>query len=150
MIPPKIFFCKNLEIKLIPRTWMSLKPSVMIFQTLETSAPCSLIDLGGLCNLTSLHSPISSKHYLILMFCITGTKIINTGNFLWNGSSKIQFFTNIWHPFWQRPLRPREVKKVSNSGSGINFHYSGTHWASVFGRFVKASGQARSLLCVNS
>ena len=30
---------------------------------------------------------------------IAGTKITNTGNFLWNGSSKIQFFTNIWHPF---------------------------------------------------
>ena len=33
---------------------------------------------------------------------------------------------------------------------GINFHYSGSHWASVFGRFVKTSGQARSLLCINS
>ena len=81
---------------------------------------------------------------------ITGTKITNTGHFLWNGSSKIQFFTNIWHPFWWRPLRPCEVKKVSNSGSGINVHYSGTHWASVFGRFVKTSGRARYLLYLNS
>jgi hypothetical protein len=24
-------------------------------------------------------------------------------------------------------LRPREVKKVSNGGSGINSHYSGSH-----------------------
>ena len=73
---------------------------------------------------------------------ITGTKITITGNVLWNESQKIQFFTNIWHPFWQRPLRPHEVKKVSNGGSGINSHYSGSHWASVFGRFVKTSGQA--------
>ena len=60
----------------------------------------SLIDLSGLCNLTGLNSPISPKKLpdadgLI----ITGTKITNTGNFLWNGSSKIQFFTNICHPF---------------------------------------------------
>ena len=30
---------------------------------------------------------------------LPGNKITNTGPFLWNGSSKIQFFTNIWHPF---------------------------------------------------
>ena len=92
-----------------------------------------------------------------------GTELYNTsfisGEFLskfaifkikWNGSSKIQFFTKIWHSFWWRSLRPREVKKVSNGGSGINSHYSGSHWASVFGRFVKTSGQARSLLYHNS
>ena len=62
----------------------------------------------------------------------------------------IQFFTNIWHSFWWRLLRPHEVKKVSNGGPGINFHYSGSHWASVFGRFVKRFGQARSLLYLNS
>jgi hypothetical protein len=56
---------------------------------------------------------------------------------LWNGSSKIQFFTNIWHPFWRRPVRVHEVKKVSNSGSGINFHYSGIHWASVLVDLLK-------------
>ena len=81
---------------------------------------------------------------------IISTKITNIGDFWGNGSSKIQFFTNIWDSFWQRPLRLHEVKKVSNSGSGINFHYSGSHWASVFGRFVKTSGQAKSLLCINS
>ena len=31
------------------------------------------------------------------------------------------------HLFCPRPLRSHEVKKVSNSGSGINVHYSGTH-----------------------
>ena len=56
----------------------------------------------------------------------------------------------IWHPFWWRPSRPCEVKKVSNGGSGINFHYSGSQWASVIVRFVKLFGQARSLLYVNS
>jgi hypothetical protein len=36
---------------------------------------------------------------------ITGTKMTNTGHFLWNGSSKIKFFTNILYLFWQRLLR---------------------------------------------
>ena len=77
-------------------------------------------------------------------------KITITGIFLWNGLSKIKFFTKIWHLFWRRPLRPHEVKKVSNGGLGINSHYSGSHWGSAFGRFVKKSGQARSLLYHNS
>ena len=65
----------------------------------------------------------------------------NTGPFLWNGSSKMQFFTNILYSFWQRLKkllwqrlkrllqrlkRLRELKKVSNGWSGINFPYSGT------------------------
>ena len=55
-----------------------------------------------------------------------------------------------YYLFCRRQLRPHEVKKVSNGGSGINSHYSGTHWASAFGRFVKTSGRARSLLYHNS
>ena len=37
---------------------------------------------------------------------IPGTKMTNDGPFLWNGSSKIPFFTNIWYPFCRRLLRP--------------------------------------------
>ena len=40
---------------------------------------------------------------------IPGTKMTNNGPFLWNGSSKIQFFTNIWHPFCRRLLRPADA-----------------------------------------
>ena len=36
---------------------------------------------------------------------IPGTKMINTGPFLWNRSSKIQFFTDIWYLFCWRLLR---------------------------------------------
>jgi hypothetical protein len=49
---------------------MTLKTSVVIFQALETSALCSLIDLGGLCNLTglkSLYNSISSTNIQILI-----------------------------------------------------------------------------------
>ena len=35
-----------------------------------------------------------------------GTKMTNNDPFLWNGASKIQFFTNIWYPFCRRLLRP--------------------------------------------
>jgi hypothetical protein len=55
-----------------------------------------------------------------------------------------------YHLFCRRPLRLCGVKKNSCDGSGINFHYSGSHWASVFGTFVKTSRQARSLLCVKT
>ena len=40
---------------------------------------------------------------------IPWTKTTNTCPFLWNGSSKIQFFTDIWHPFYGRLLRPVDV-----------------------------------------
>ena len=131
--------------------WKTLKSTVVIFQALKTS----LASLTSAASATSLASTASKAQFPQKIpypdgLIITGTIITNTGNFLWNRSSKIQFFTNIWHPFWWRPLRLCEVKKVSNSGSGINVHYSGTHWASVFGRFLKTSGQARSLLSVNS
>ena len=33
-------------------------------------------------------------------------KMTNTGPFLWNGSSKIQIFTDIWYLFCWRLLRP--------------------------------------------
>jgi hypothetical protein len=70
---------------------------------------CSLIDLSGLCNLTSLNSLLKPNFLKKLPdpygVIITDAKITNNGKFLWIGSSKIQFFTNIWHPFWWRPFR---------------------------------------------
>ena len=138
-ISPQIIHFKNLD------------DSVVIFQALQTSAA----SLTSAASATSLASTASKAYFP------QKTSWSWWFDHLWHQNNqcwylfvewiiKIQFFTNIWHSFWQRPLRPCEVKKVSNSGSGINFHYSGTHWASVFGKFVKTSGQARSLLCVNS
>ena len=37
------------------------------------------------------------------------TKMTNKGLFLWNGSSKIHFFTNIWYIFFWRLLRPADA-----------------------------------------
>ena len=68
---------------------------------------------------------------------LTDARITKTGHFLWYRSSKIQCFTNIWYPFWQRLLRLCQVRKVSNGWSGINSSYSGTHWTLIFWRFAK-------------
>ena len=54
---------------------------------------CSLIDLSSICNITGLTSPISSKNPDSPN--IPGTKMTNICPVLWNGSPKIQFFTDI-------------------------------------------------------
>ena len=48
---------------------------------------------------------------------IPGTKMFNTGPFLWNGPSKIHIFTDIWYSFWLRLLRPADVM-FSKNGCG--------------------------------
>ena len=85
------------------RTWMTLKTSVVILQALETSAA----------SLTSVASATSLASTALFPQKTSGYwwsdhhwhKMTNTGHFLWNGSSKTQFFTNIWYPFWKRLLR---------------------------------------------
>ena len=52
-------------------------------------------------------------------------------------------------PFLTEAVEATKGQKILNGGSGINVHYSGSQSASVIVRFVKTSGQARSLLCVN-
>jgi hypothetical protein len=84
----------NIKIKLNSRTWMT---EVFSSDFLVLKNLCSLIDLSGLCNLTGhydLYSPVSSKK-LHDGLISPGTKMTNTSPFMWNGFSKIQFFTNI-------------------------------------------------------
>ena len=91
----------KLVLKLLnSRTWKTLKSTVVIFQALETSA-ASLTSAASATLLASTASKAQFPQKLPDPYglIITRTKITNTGNFLWNGSSKIQFFTNIWHPF---------------------------------------------------
>ena len=82
--------------KLNSRTWMTPKSSVKIFQTLEPLQPQwppqpqrppwpqQTLQPHFIKNITDCNSWI-----------IPGTKMTNTGPFLWNESSKIQFFNNI-------------------------------------------------------
>ena len=71
MILSKKFFPKHqnkviLVLRLLnSRTWLTLKTSLVLFPDLKNLS--SLIDLGSLCNLNGLNSPISSKKILILM-----------------------------------------------------------------------------------
>ena len=95
MIIPQIPFFQNIKIKLKSRTWMTLKSSLVIFQALEPLQP------------QQPHRPLqpqwpqqSLKPYFIKElpdlddWIVPGTKMTNAGPFLWNGSSKIQFFTD--------------------------------------------------------
>jgi hypothetical protein len=103
-------YFQNIEIKLNSNAWMTLKSSIVIFQALK---------------------PLQSQwpqwpqqpqwpqwpwqpHFIKKItdpdgLIILSTQMTNTSPFLWNGSSKIQFFTNIWHSFCQRLLRPANV-----------------------------------------
>ena len=92
----KSIFFQNIKIKLNSRTWMTLKSSVEIFQTLEPLQPQWPpqpqqppwpqwpLQPHFIKNITDCDGWI-----------IPGTKMTNTGPFLGNGSSKIQFFTDI-------------------------------------------------------
>ena len=92
VILPEILFFQNIKIKVKSRTWMTLKSSLMIFQALEPLQP------------QQPHRPLQPqwpqqplKPYFIKKvpdldnWIVPGTKMTNTGPFLWNGSSKIQF-----------------------------------------------------------
>ena len=106
----KSIFFQNIKIKLNSRTWMTLKSSVEIFQTLEPLQPQWPpqpqqppwpqwpLQPHFIKNITDCDGWI-----------IPGTKMTNTGPFLWNGSSKIQFFTDIWYLLCRRLLRPAYV-----------------------------------------
>ena len=97
----KDFFSKNIEIKLSSRTWMSLKSSVVIFQALEPLQPQWPQQPQ---QPQWPQWPHESDGWIII-----GTQMTSTGSFLWNGSSKIQFFTGIWYFSCWRLLRPAYV-----------------------------------------
>ena len=90
---------------------MTLQSSKVIFQALETSA-ASLTSVSSATSLASTASTaLFSQKKLPDPDCliILATKMTNTGPLLWIGSSKIQFFTDIWYPFCRRLLRPAYV-----------------------------------------
>jgi hypothetical protein len=48
------------------------------------------------------------------------TKMTYPGLLMWEGSSKIHFFIDFWHPFSWRLWRARNIKKIRNNELGIN------------------------------
>ena len=55
---------------------------------------------------------------------ISGTKMTNTGPFLWNGSSKIQIFTEICYTLCRRLLRPADNIFLKNGCGSQKFPIS--------------------------
>jgi hypothetical protein len=39
---------------------------------------------------------------------------------MWDGSSKIHYFIDFWHPFTRRMWRARNIKKITTDGLAIN------------------------------
>ena len=98
---------------------MTLKSSVVIFQALEPHQPLQLH-----WHLQPQKPYITKKLPDSDGLIIRGTKMTNTGPFLWNGSSWIQFFTDIWYPFCWRPLRPAHSTLLKNGCGAQKFSIS--------------------------
>ena len=106
----QIFFFSKHQKKLNSRTGMTQKSSEVIFQALEPLQPQ-----------WPLQPPQpqwpqwpQQPHFIKKFtrphrWIIPNTQMTNTILFLDNGSSKIQFFTNIWYPFKPRLLRPADT-----------------------------------------
>ena len=101
---------------------MSLKSLVAIFQTLELLQP------------HWPHRPLQ-PHWPLLPqkpyftkklsdpdgWIIPGIKMTNTGPCLWNGLSKIQFFTDIWYFFCRMLLRSADVIFFKDGCGALKF-----------------------------
>ena len=72
---------------------------------------------------------------------IPGTQMTNTSPFLWNGSSKIQFFTDIWYPFCWRLLRPAYVTFLKTGWWNSNFQTSAMY------RYLQAKSNLHISIC---
>ena len=93
-------------------------------------------------------SSMALKHFF---FLISKKSTVNCPLIGWKRSkSLVRYFLELdknwaktflnFDTFYLKPLRPCEVKKVLNGWLGINFHYSGSHWTSVFCRFCNIRG----------
>ena len=92
----KSIFFLNIKIKLKSRIWMTLKSSVVIFKTLEPlQSQWTLQPQQPLLPQWPLQPHLIKNITDCDGWIIPGTKITITGPFLWNGSSKIQFLTDI-------------------------------------------------------
>ena len=128
MIPPKYFVFQNIKIKLNSNAWMILKSSVVVFQALKLLQPQwpqrhQQPQWPQWPQQPHLIKKITDLDDLI----IPSTQMTNTSPFLWNGSSKIQFFTDIWYPFCRRLVRPAYVTFLKTDWCNSNFQTSWTH-----------------------
>ena len=121
--PP--FFFQNIKIKLNSNVWMTLKSSVVIFQTLKPLQP-------QLPQWPQWPQWPQQPHFIKRITYPDGlitpcTQMTNTSPFLWNGLSKIQFFTNIWYSLCLRLLRPANVIFLKAGSWNTNVQTSWSH-----------------------
>ena len=96
--PPKTFFFQNIKIKLNSNAWMTLKSSVVIFQALKPLQP----QWPRWPQQPQWPQWPQQPHFIKKFtdpdgLIIPSTQMTTTSPFLWNGSSKFQFFTDIWY-----------------------------------------------------
>ena len=96
-----IFF-QNIKIKLNSNAWMILKSSVVVFQALKLLQP----QWPQRPQQPQWPQWPQQPHFIKKItdpddLIIPSTQMTNTSPFLWNGSSKIQFFTDIWYSSWR-------------------------------------------------
>ena len=102
--PRKLFF-QNIKLKLKSNAWMTLKSSGVIFQALKPLQP----QWPQWPQQPQWPQWPQQPHFIKKStdpdgLIIPSTQMTNTSPFLWNKSSKIQFFTEIWYFFCRRLL----------------------------------------------
>ena len=128
MILTKNICFQKIKIKLNPGTWMTLQSSVVIFQALEPLQPQWPLQPQQ----PQWPQWPQQPHFIKIITetdgaIIPSTQMIKNSPFLWNGSSKIQFFTNIWFPFFRRLLRPADGTFLKTGWWNTNFPTSRSH-----------------------
>ena len=129
ILPQKTFF-QNIKIKLNSNAWMTLKSSVVIFQALKPLQP----QWPQWPQQPQWPQWPRQPHFIKKStdpdgLIIPSTQMTNTSPFLWNGSSKIQFFTDIWYFFCQRLLRPADVISFKTGWWNTKVQSSWSHLA---------------------
>ena len=79
-------------------------------------------------------------------FIIPSTKMTNISPFLWHGSSKIPFFTDIWYSFCRRLLSPDDVVFLKTGWWNTNVQSSWTHYAPSLDKIIDPSTPQSYLL----
>ena len=141
ILPQKTLF-QNIKIKLNSNAWMTLKSSVVIFQALKPLQPQwpqwpQQPQWPQWPRQPHFIKKITDPDGLI----IPSTQMTNTSPFLWNGSSKIQFFTDIWYTFCPRLVRPACVTFLKTGWWNSNAPHSG------YQNHLKTNSSLRISIC---
>ena len=124
----KSIFFQNIKIKLNSRTGMTLKSSEVVFQALKPLQPqWPLQPQQPQWPQWPQQPHFIKKFTRPHRWIIPNTQMTNTILFLCNGSSKIQFFTNIWYPFYPRLLRPADATFLKTGWWNSNNRTSWRH-----------------------